>query len=93
MLSPAQTLALSGSSQALRSTQTVYAGFTIRETAGSTAVVRLYDNTAASGTLLETISLAANESAGAFYPGGIWAATGIYVSIVSGTIEGSVRIG
>lgn len=88
-----QKVALTGSDQTVRSTEGIYCGFTIRETAGSTAVVRIYDNTAASGTLLDTIGLAANESAREFYPGGIWVSTGIYVDIVSGAVEGSIRIG
>lgn len=72
-----------------------YRGFTIRETAGSTAVVVLYDNaSAASGTILEEIALSANESAREFYPnGGVKTTNGIYLSVVSGTVAGSVRTG
>lgn len=73
-----------------------YCGFSLRETAGSTAVVRIYDNTTNSGTIIDTIALAPGESAREFYPdddgtGGIQAITGIYCKVVSGTIEGSVR--
>ncbi len=72
-----------------------YRGFTIRETAGSTAVVVLYDNaSAASGTIIEEIALSANESAREFYPnGGVKTTNGIYLSVVSGTVAGSVRTG
>lgn len=69
-----------------------YHGFTFRETAGSTAVIRIYDNaSAASGTLLDSISLSANESAREFYECGVRCKNGIYVDVVSGTVEGSVR--
>lgn len=81
------------SSAAVRSDASVYCGFSLRETAGAAAVVRIYDNTAADGTLLDTISLAADESAREFYPGGIKAVAGIYFSLVSGTVEGSIRVG
>lgn len=89
-----RTVALTGSDQAVSVAAGIYAGFAIRETAGATATVRLYDNaSAASGTLLDTIALAANESAREYYlPGGIWCVNGIYAKIVAGTVEGSVRI-
>lgn len=94
MSTHARTVALTGADQAAFAARCVYAGFTIRETAGSTAVVQIFDNaSAASGVLLDTISLAASESAREFYPGGIFAVNGVYVEIVSGTVEGSVRIG
>jgi hypothetical protein len=88
-------VALNGSSQSISGTSKDYRGFTIRETANSTAVVVIYDNaSAASGTVLEEISLAAGESAREFYAeGGIPTVNGIYVSIVSGTVAGSVRTG
>jgi F0F1-type ATP synthase alpha subunit len=92
MSQPASAVALTGSDQTVRTSAANYAGFSIRETAGATAVVVIYDNTSASGTVLEAISLAANESAREFYPGGIWANTGIFVDVVSGAVAGSVRI-
>ena len=71
-----------------------YRGFSLRETAGAVATVRIYDNTAASGTLLDTISFAANESAREWYGnGGLAFATGLHIDVVSGTVEGSIRIG
>ena len=89
-----QAVALTGSDQAVRAGQGYYRGFTIRETAGAAAVVVIYDNaSAASGTVLEQVSLGANESAREFYPSAIFAAAGIYVDVVSGTVAGSVRIG
>lgn len=90
----AATVALTGSDQAASAVPAVYRGFSVRETAGAVAVVRIYDHaSAASGTLLDTISLAASESRAEYYAQGIWAVNGIYVKIVSGTIEGSVRTG
>lgn len=91
----ASPVALTGSDQTLAAQGNgVYAGYTVRETAGSTAVVRIYDALSATGTLLDSISLAANESKNAWYGhGGIRYATGVYVDIVSGAVEGSVRIG
>lgn len=80
-----------GSNQLIRTGRGTYGGYTIRETAGATAVVRIWDNTSASGTLLETFALAANGSAAQEYNWGVAAQTGIYVEIVSGTVEGSIR--
>lgn len=87
-------VALTGSDQTVFTGEGHYFGFTIRETAGSTATVRIHDNTANSGTILDTIQLAPNESAREWYgPQGILLRTGIRVDIVSGTVEGSVRYG
>jgi hypothetical protein len=87
-------VALSGADQAVLTGPGVYRGFTIREAAGSTAVVRLFDNDdVGTGTCVEEISLAANESAREFYEAGIWVSEGLWVEIVSGTVTGSVRIG
>lgn len=87
-------VALTGSNQAVKAQPAVYRGFTIRETTGSaSATVVIYDNaSAASGTILEQISLAAGESARECYSAGLSAVNGIYVSIVSGTVAGSVRV-
>lgn len=92
MSQPVGPVNLTGSDQQIRPGPAIYAGFTIRETAASTAVVVIYDSTSASGLILEEISLAANESAREFYPGGIWASTGIFVDVVSGAVTGSVRV-
>ncbi|MEA2703549.1 MAG: hypothetical protein QOD63_1494 [Actinomycetota bacterium] len=91
----ASALPISGVSQALLAFAGVYRGWALRETAGAVATVRLYDNaTAASGTLLDTIELGANESGSEWLAGGgLRFANGIYVSIVAGAVEGSVRVG
>ncbi|TAK89399.1 MAG: hypothetical protein EPO06_12110 [Burkholderiaceae bacterium] len=87
-------VALTGSDQAISATAKDYRGFTIEETAGSTAKVVIYDDDdAATGTPLEIISLAANESRSEFYRSGIRASVGIYVDVVSGSVAGSVRVG
>lgn len=88
-------VALTGSDQAVAvAGADAYFGFSIRETAGATAVVRIYDNNSAAGTLVDSISLAALESAREFYPDGIQTIVGgLYVDIVSGTVEGSIRVG
>ncbi len=87
-----RTVALTGSDQTVRSTEAIYCGFTVRETTGAEATVQIYDGTSASGTLIDSIQLAADESAREFYEAGIWVTTGIYVD-VTGAVEGSIRIG
>lgn len=69
-----------------------YRGITVRETAGAVAVLRVYDGTSAAGTVLDDVSLVANESAREVYDHPKIATIGVYVQIVSGTIEGSVCI-
>lgn len=71
----------------------IFAGFSVRETAGAVATVRLWDNPAAgNGNLLATIALAANASSHFAVPQGVWV-TGIFAEIVAGTVEGSVYLG
>lgn len=73
----------------------VLAGYTLRETAGAVATVRLWDNaSAASGTILATVALAANASAVSIADsGGIWFNAGVFAQVVAGTVEGSVFLG
>lgn len=69
------------------------AGFSFRETAGDAAVIRLRDGFDTSGGLIATTSLAANESVRDwFMPDGISFGSGLYVEILSGTIEGVVHL-
>jgi hypothetical protein len=92
----ARAVALTGSDQAVKTSHAIYRGFSIRETSGSAAAtVRVYDHaSSASGTLIDTIQLAAGESAREWYDGGgIWVENGIYVDVVSGAVEGSLRVG
>lgn len=93
----ATPIALTGSppaSQVVVSSPGSYVGWALRETAGAVATVRLYDNSSsASGTLLDTIQLAANESGSEWLSGnGLRFANGVYAQVVAGTVEGSVRI-
>jgi hypothetical protein len=94
MMQAVTAVALTGADQQVTQTPTLYAGFTLRETAGATAVVRIYDNAsgASTGTVLDEIALAANESAREYYIGGIRADKGVYVDVVSGAVAGSIRI-
>lgn len=70
-----------------------YYGFSFRETSGSaSATVRIYDGDTAAGALLDSVQLSAGESAREFYATGVRAQDGIYVDVVSGAVEGSVRV-
>lgn len=85
-----------GSSGSLVTGKLVYRGFSLRETSGSaSALVRLFDNaSAASGTILDEISLTANQSARENYDSDdyqIVATSGIYYQLVSGAVTGSIR--
>lgn len=74
-----------------------YFGFSLRETAGAAATVRLWDNaSAASGTLLATIGFTANQSQNIAIgqaDAGVFFASGIFVEVVAGTVEGSIYVG
>jgi hypothetical protein len=90
----AHVTALTGSDQqVITSSQTIYHGFSVRETAGATAVLRVHAGTSNTGEVLDTVSLAANESAREYYEEGLTVRSGIYVDIVSGAVEGSIRHG
>ena len=81
---------------AVRATPCTYHGYTLQAGA-SGAVITIHDNaTAASGTHLEMITLAANASAHAYYAvedstGGIRALNGSYFSSTA-AVTGSIRI-
>lgn len=94
---PAVTVALvAGASQAVCPRPTRYKGIVVRETSAAALVLRVWDNaSAASGTLLDVISLAANGVySSSIADGGIQAINGIFLERVSGTnFEGSVRLG
>lgn len=68
-----------------------YMGFTLAETAGGTAKVRVRQ-ASASGTILDTIPMAAGEGVADYYPQGIRCDGDLYIEIVSGTVEGSVLV-
>lgn len=77
----------------LASGMAFYRGYSLRETAGAAATVRLWDNTSAAGVLLATIALAANSSKDFVAPHNVMAQNGIFVQVVAGTVEGSVYLG
>lgn len=90
-----RSVALTGSDQAVRATAGAYRGYTVVETGGSsTATVRIYDNaSAASGTLIGAVNLAAGGSADV-HCDPVWCENGIYVDVGgTGTVAGSIRIG
>lgn len=92
----ARSVALTGSDQAVVATPAVFRGYSVRESGGSNAAtVRIWDNaSAASGTLLATVGLAAGGHADVVYPAGVWADHGIYVDVGgTGSVEGCVRVG
>jgi hypothetical protein len=91
MGAPSVSVALTGSDQQVRPAGgSIYTGIVVRETAASTAVVRVYDGTSASGILIDQVTLAAN---GEVVRGcdGVRCADGIFVDVVSGAVAGSVR--
>jgi hypothetical protein len=70
-------------------------GYSVRETAGAPAVLRLRDGADTSDlrNVLQTVSLAARESAReSFQPAGIGYDYGLYIEVVSGQIEGSAQV-
>ena len=91
----ARALAIAGADIKLRSAPGLYMGFSFRETGGTNAATaKIYDGTSASGTLLDTINLAAGASLSKYYEEGIAYDVGIYIDFGgTGTIEGSVRVG
>lgn len=84
-------------SMALSFSPGLLAGYSLRETAGARAVVRLRDtsdgNTSREDNILITVSLAPYESTRDwFMPTGVEYRLGLYVEIVDGTIEGAAQI-
>lgn len=84
-----------GATQIVATGPGMYCGIVVRETSAAALVLRVWDNaSAASGTLLDVIALAANQSFVSFtsilpcrYE------KGIFIERVSGTnYEGSVRV-
>lgn len=69
--------------------QRIARGWSLRETGGAAAVVRLRDGDG-SGVILATIALAANASSQEWRPEGMTTGNGIFMELVSGAVEGSV---
>lgn len=92
----ARALPLTGADQAVRASPAIYCGFAVQESGGTNPVtVRIYDNaSAASGTLIDTVNLAAGGSEARMYNRGLWCENGIFVDVGgTGTVAGSIRIG
>lgn len=90
----ATPVAMTGANQVVLDHAGMYCGFSIEETAGASAKVRIWDNASeASGTLLDPVGLRASETAREYYESGIRVTNGVYVEVVSGAVAGSVRIG
>jgi hypothetical protein len=85
-------------SQTVHDTAATYYGLTVRNTGVVSGVIRIWDNpSAASGVLLETVTVPASDSFNIQYnvedqTGGIRALTGVYYELVSSTFEGSIRV-
>jgi hypothetical protein len=67
-----------------------YCGFSIGSTAGAAVVI--YDNTAASGTVLASFTLAANGFLHVDIPNGARVINGVHLT-ASAAVQGHVRIG
>lgn len=88
-----QARPLSGVGQVLSSSAGRLAGYTLRETAGAVATVRIHDGFDATGDLLATVALPAAGSADQWLmPHGVAFVYGIWVEIVTGTVEGAVYL-
>ena len=85
-------IALTGADQQVLSGPGIYRGIVARETAGGTAVLQVRDGIGNTGTLLDLVSLAANGYASGTNQE-VRFTTGLWVEVVSGSIEGSVRLG
>lgn len=72
----------------------LWKGLQLRETAGAAAAVRLWDNgSAASGSKLWATNVLANNNATALVPDrGVIFERGIFLEVVSGTVEGVVLV-
>lgn len=92
----ARAVALTGADQVISDGPAFYRGFSLRNTSASAvATVRIHNHpSSASGSLLDAVEVAAGESAREWYGGvGIFADAGIFVDVVAGAVEGSVRVG
>jgi hypothetical protein len=88
----ATTTALTGSDQGVLTGGGVFYGGTFYESgASSTATATIYDGTAASGTVIAYISLAAGAVTNLSIANGVQVISGIYVDVGgSGTVAGSI---
>ena len=70
---------------------TRFAGFTVRESAGTAAAAAVnFRHGTVSGQILWVLELAANSSDGVVFPGYMSTPDGVYVQAVSGTVSGEL---
>jgi hypothetical protein len=69
---------------------TLYCGFSLKESAAATAHVRIREGDV-SGKIIDTIPFAAGEGVADQYDPAIVVSGQIYVQIVSGSVEGTIR--
>ena len=68
----------------------IYRGFTLRETGGAAALVKIRVNTA-TGKILDVIPMVAGEGVADFYEDGIYCDGDLYCEIATGAVEGTIR--
>lgn len=83
-----------GQSGAVTGGPTTLCGWSLRNTsAAAVAQIDLYDGADATGQLVATITLAANESTRDYLPQpGVTCRRGVYVNIVAGAVAGAVWV-
>lgn len=90
-----RSTALTGSDQVVSGTPAIFRGYTLRNShATNAATVKIHDHaSAASGTIIATVGLAAGAHVDVLHPAGIWCEAGVFVDVGgTGTVEGSVRL-
>lgn len=93
MGAPAQSVPLAAGAVAGVRAGACFRGLVVRDTAGAVGDVQIYDGTDATGTLIGAASVVADGAADTWYDGGgIRVGTGLFV-VLTGTLEGSVRVG
>lgn len=70
-----------------------YYGYSLAETAGAVAKVRIRDGGAVTGRILDTVHIAADGDKQKDWPFGVNARGGLYVEVVAGAIEGVILYG
>lgn len=91
LLTEVQCNAFSNGGTAGNAGGTGYCGFSLRETAGSSALVRIRDS-GISGNILDEIPMGANEGVSDYYGVIPLMSTGlVYMELALGSVEGSIR--
>lgn len=85
-----ESVAITGADQSIAAATGKYHGFSIRETAGATARLKIHLGADATGVLLDVVNFNPYESVREFYDSGILS-DGVYVDIESGAVAGAIR--